>query len=618
MRMTIGMKVAAGFLFVILLLGIVAGTSIYQTSKTIATYEDVVDRLDVVVSESHKAGSYAQNQGRIVALYLLTQDHKYSDEFDQASTLLDGQIDAIRPLLRTEQGKGMLNDVARYQDEYSKGARAAFARQAMTPAELSAVLSSLAGIRGELVKSLDALSKLATDLAQGAAKQAQDLAAANSRLNLILSVTAAILSSIIGVWITLSVVRPIAMLHRQVAELAAGGGDLTRQLKANSRDEIGALVTVFNSFLGTLRTLLIQVRDSTITVAGSAEQLGGATEQLAQVSEEISTSTQTLSLGSSRQADAVQGSVRVVSELRSAIDQIAGGAQEQARSAQEMAELVTRMVGAIEDVAGTAGSVAQSSEQATVRARNGVEVVERSVAGMDRVRTTVLTSAERIGQLEHLSVQIGQITSTITEIADQTNLLALNAAIEAARAGEHGRGFAVVADEVRKLAERAGRSAREIADLISRIQASTSQAVQVMEKGRAEVEEGSHLTSSAGATFKEILGMMEQTTRDVAMIRKGADSLTSSSRDVARMVDSVAAITEESTAATEEMAAGSDEVDRSVREIFDISRGNTTEVEGVATAVEEMNASAEEMAASAQLLSLTARELRAKVEGFKL
>ncbi|HYF91506.1 MAG TPA: methyl-accepting chemotaxis protein [Symbiobacteriaceae bacterium] len=618
MRLTIGRKVAGGFLVVIALLGIVTVASAVITRQTIDTYEDVVDRLDVVVRETQMLRADAQSQGRIVAVYLLTQNRQYVSDFAQLKAQTTNRMESVGEMLRTEQGKALLADASRYQDAYAQEADRAFARQQLTQDEALEAVRILAPIRESLVKSLDELSALAAQLAQDAAHEAQDVAARGTRTSLIVSVVAALFAAMIGVAITRGVVGPIGILHKQVAELAAGGGDLTKELKATARDEIGDLVTVFNGFLSSLRSLLLQVRESTVTVATSAEQLGGATQQLAQVSEEIATSTGALAEGSTRQSDAVRSSAEVVSELRSAIGQIAGGAQDQARSAQDMAGLVTKMVEEIEAMAATAGSVAHSSEQATVRAHNGAKVAERSVAGMHRVRETVLASAEQIKELGQLSLQIGHITETITEIAEQTNLLALNAAIEAARAGDHGRGFAVVADEVRKLAERAGHSTQEIADLVERIQTSTGQAVAVMEKGTAEVEEGSRLTAGAGAAFTEILSMMEQTSREVALIRKGAEGLAVSSRDVAHMVDSVAAITEESTAATEQMAAGSDEVDRSVHEILAISQSNASQVEGVASAVEEMNASAEEMAASAQLLSDTARELRATVDRFTL
>ncbi|MHB1162619.1 MAG: methyl-accepting chemotaxis protein, partial [Chloroflexota bacterium] len=200
------------------------------------------------------------------------------------------------------------------------------------------------------------------------------------------------------------------------------------------------------------------------------------------------------------------------------------------------------------------------------------------------------TAAAKVQELDKFSGQIGSIVEAIDDIAEQTNLLALNAAIEAARAGEHGRGFAVVADEVRKLAERSSRETKQIGDLIAQVQRGTHEAVSAMEQGSREVETGAQLAEEAGEALKNILTAVQVANQQTMQIASAASQMESASQEVVGLMDSVSAIVEESTAATEEMAAST----------------------------EEMSAQVEEIVAQAQSLAAMAEELQAAVAQFKV
>lgn len=412
--------------------------------------------------------------------------------------------------------------------------------------------------------------------------------------------------------------RPLRRIMEAAQNLASGDADLTRRLEVVSNDDLGQVAITFNIFIEKLQRVVMKVIESIESVAQTGDQLSGNAEEVAKASQTVALSIEEMVKGTMDKLNAVGGTREIMEQFTASINQIARGAQEQATHVNQTSQAIGGMAVGIQEVATNAQSVLNAAGDAAVVARKGEEAVELTITGMEKIKNTVYDSAVRIKELGEHSQKIGEIIQVIDDIAEQTNLLALNAAIEAARAGEHGKGFAVVADEVRKLAERSGKATKEIAELIINIQKGTGNAVNAMEHGTREVEEGVRLAHDAGTALEEIMKTVELTLSQIKSISDAAQRMSESSLEVVTAVDNVAAITEQNSASTQEMAAGSDSAMLSIEKISQLTKESAQHSENISVSVEEMAASTEDIAMAAQNLANMAHELRQLVEGFTI
>ncbi|MEM8739420.1 MAG: methyl-accepting chemotaxis protein [Planctomycetota bacterium] len=306
--------------------------------------------------------------------------------------------------------------------------------------------------------------------------------------------------------------RPVKRLIERVRDIAEGEGDLTQRIEVRSRDELGQLGEWFNVFVQ-------RIHDVMAVVSGSTHEVASAATQIAASSEEISV-----------------------------------GMGEQSAQVTQISAAVEEMSASVIEVARKSADASRNAEQSGEAATQGGRIVEETIREMNAISAAVEASSQSVQGLGTRGQEIGEIIAVINDIADQTNLLALNAAIEAARAGEHGRGFAVVADEVRKLADRTTQATQEISGSIQSIQAETVCAVERMEQGTRQVEAGVVRAGDAGTSLNQIVDNAQAVAAMIESIAAATEEQSATSEEVARNVEQIAAVTQQSKDGTDQAA----------------------------------------------------------------
>ncbi|MEM1212644.1 MAG: methyl-accepting chemotaxis protein [Planctomycetota bacterium] len=329
---------------------------------------------------------------------------------------------------------------------------------------------------------------------------------------------------VVSWWMIRSTLRPMQVMAKRIRKIQTSH-DLTQTVEIKGHGEVAQLGACFNEMLGTLRDIIDEVRGSSGEVAAAA------------------------------------------TEVSASSDQLAAGIDEQSGKMTSMSAAVEQMSSSVIEVARQAADVSGDADQAGRVAQDGQCVVGETVEGMQAIRDAVSRSSEVVTGLGKRGEEIGAIIEVINDIADQTNLLALNAAIEAARAGEHGRGFAVVADEVRKLADRTTQATNEIAESITAIQEETTQAVERMDAGNEQVESGVASATRAGESLEEIVGTSRVLASKVQSIAAAAEEQSAAAQEVATGIESVTGLTQESLNGTRQAAEAAEHLSYKAEEL---------------------------------------------------
>ena len=381
---------------------------------------------------------------------------------------------------------------------------------------------------------------------------------------IIINIVLLAIFSALGMWAANSLVGPLRIVTARLGVMATGDlrEDNSLEEVFHRTDEIGEMSRALQKVQTEVSSMMKQIIEASQQVASSCQQLTDSSEQSAEVSGTVANS----------------------------IVNVAGSCSEQFTEVENASSNIESLSQSMERFKKTIEHAGQVVSEAKGQADSGEKEVTGAVKQMELIEQSVSQSAQVIEELGKESDKIGTIVDAISQIAEQTNLLALNAAIEAARAGEHGRGFAVVADEVRKLAEQSSSSAGEISSLIGSIQEKARNAVSVMQDGVSQVQNGVGAVNGAGNSFKDIAGMVEQV----------VDETTEMERTVASLAKNTSTIAD------------------AINKISEMSRNVASEAESVSAATEEQTATMNEIAGASRRLTEMAESMESSVERFKI
>ncbi|MGW6164154.1 methyl-accepting chemotaxis protein, partial [Bacillus altitudinis] len=541
----------------------ILGFSSFIYYKTDQSYKALLTKEVKLYQTSLELEALLQKQEAQIKTYVVVQDAENLQKIEQTYEEINKKTTEASKMSTVKQAKNLLDQISEKNYLYYTSTNRLFNSLNMqNQKEFNTRLSQ------ELQPIEQKIHTFTKEFAQTQLKQRdQKISQLNEESNQLLLtlilVSAAIIVGflVIGTRFVHRMTKPIVSVTHAARRMA--DGDLTlEEIKVTSKNEIGQLGTAFNQMTAHLRQLILQVQNGSRQLADSAAQFEETISQTISASEQTSSSIEQVSEASREQSDAV-------GKVASAIQEVSTGMHNAAEHTS--------------DVSGHSISVTEKAEE-------GASLIQQFVKQMSSIKESVNEHHSTMANVQVQFTGIQGLLGNIHAIADQTNLLALNAAIEAARAGEHGRGFAVVADEVRKLAEESSQLTDQISQLLANVNKDTERSSQSMTKVERDVAEGVKVSQLSEQSFQEIL----ESIRDISMKA------------------------EELSATTEQISASTEEISQTVGVIEEGAKRNSEETEYMSAAVEESLAANEEMKAAAEDLKSLSQSLKTSISSFKI
>ncbi|WP_081976196.1 methyl-accepting chemotaxis protein [Ureibacillus manganicus] len=332
--------------------------------------------------------------------------------------------------------------------------------------------------------------------------------------------------------------REIPHVTNVMKQLALGNLS-QKELQSISKDEIGQLVTSTNQLNQNLRNIVSQINIVSETVSSQSEELTQSASEVKMGSEQVASTMQ----------------------------ELAAGSENQANSASDLSFGMNNFADKVQEANENGYRIEANSKVVLKMTEDGSELMKNSILQMEKIVDIMQDSVKKVQGLDKQSQEISKLVTVIKDVADQTNLLALNAAIEAARAGEHGKGFAVVADEVRKLAEQVSNSVTNITSIVGNIQKESGLVSEVLLGGYNEVEQGKSLIESTGETFHGISGAVTEMVNSITTIAENLTHIAASSQEMNGAIQEIASVSEESAAGVEQTSASSQQISSIMEEV---------------------------------------------------
>ncbi|WP_100371773.1 methyl-accepting chemotaxis protein [Bacillus sp. FJAT-45037] len=561
-RGSVGQKLIMAFVIVALIFSVASVFSYINIKNVQESYGELTGQVrDLEVNtlqmESHLNRSSSNLRG-----YLLSGEREMLERFYTYNNRVNEYLSELHQLISTGDGTETIESLQQSNLDYLQTANQAINQYQLNPdVAVEIVNNEVLPIGRDMLTVAEGFTASIGEYREGTERAIHQEVDRSILMTVIISIAAFLIAISLGAVMSLRITKPLKEM-KHVAERMADG-DLTVEVKQlKGKDEMAALASAFSTMQLQLRTLVGQLLNNSDQVAASSEELSASAEQTSRATEHTA----------------------------SAIERIAKGTDDQLQAADYSKGLLDEVASGVTEIASSATTVEAHSEQSRQYAADGGKLVRETVAKMNAIDQSVQDSDAAIQGMSEKASEIGGILDVIRGIADQTNLLALNAAIEAARAGEHGRGFAVVADEVRKLAEQSSSSTLKINDLISAMQAETKHSVSMMGLVKEEVSMGLKTANETNQKFIAITEAIELMNTQI----------------------------EQMTGTVQSMAEKSTVVSESVNDMTSIARESAEHSSTVSASAQETLASMEEVTSSAQALTSMAEELQQLVKKFKI
>ncbi|MFC5451352.1 methyl-accepting chemotaxis protein [Paenibacillus aestuarii] len=563
LKVSLSSKIIGAFVIVSLLVGATSGLSYTYLNRVDKSYaqllSDNVSMLKLVSAIKEKT----QIQNSLLFGYVLDPNKDKEKQLSDVNTALTGLMSDMNKLTQNEEEHNAIQSMVDSNQTFARLVKKVtdYANQGDVSLAKAEATQWAIPTTETLTQAANKIEELEKGLQDEASLRNHNVVLSTIRTFIWVSAAAFLFAIVIGFVLSRMIVRPVRLMVRAAERIAES--DLTvSDIEVKNRDELRELAVAFNQMKANLHSLISEVGGSAKQVAAASEALSAGSTQVSIASEQITNIVQEISFGTEAQVSSVHQGVGIMEEMSSAVDRIAGVTQ----------------------VANLKSTHAQTEAEA------GNAAVETAIAQMNAIHERMKELAATVHRLGARSEQIVGANSLIAGIARQTNMLALNASIEAARAGAAGKGFAVVADEVRKLSIQTGEAAAQIADLVESIQSETLEVAARAEAGSQEVTTGLVIVGEAKAAFTRIQGAMDELACQIGEVTERSDDIADKTRAAVEVI----------------------------RSIHDVAGQTASGAKVVSFNVESQYASMQEMVSSASILSSMAEDLHRLIGKFRI